>query len=243
MLSVLFLVGMAFAFLLPELSIGGHDAAAFPNPGSTGGLLGRKRALTEGGIRVVGLVEYPELVKANRLEAEYPVSSMDLLPTLRELVGAPPDPLGLVVDGESLVPYLRGAVAKRATPIGHLSDFAWVTRAPECGVGTGVACTTCSDRAQQAPPSYTPDSFAPPFGQPQLAWTEGPLKLFGCSVQPKDWRFSLYDVVADEGEATDLWKTMGATVGDAMFKRMLAWHASIRASVANETGCHIGRAA
>ena len=224
----------------PELSTGGHDATAFPNPGSTGGLLGRKRALTEGGIRVVGLVEYPALVTANRVETEYATSSMDLLPTLRELVGAPPEPLGLVVDGESLVPYLRGATANRSKPIGHLSDFAWITGAPECGNGTGVACLACSDRARQAPPSYVPATFTPPFGQLQVAWTEGRLKLFGCHASPNDWRFGLFDVVADRGEAADLWPALGATVGDAMFTRMLAWHASVRASVANETGCTVG---
>ena len=95
----------------PELNYGGHDCVPFPNPGSTGvagtrrernipqchtelsrlrhvhagGLVGRKRALTEGGIRVPGIVEYPRLVKTNRVDAGgYPVSTMDLLPTLRK---------------------------------------------------------------------------------------------------------------------------------------------------------------
>ena len=69
----------------PELSLGGHDCVSFPNPGSTGGLTGRKRALTEGGIRVPGIIEYPRLVKSNRVDSgSYPVSTMDILPTLRK---------------------------------------------------------------------------------------------------------------------------------------------------------------
>jgi arylsulfatase A-like enzyme len=48
-------------------------------------LTGRKRALTEGGIRVPGIIEYPRLIKSNRVDSgAYPVSTMDLLPTLRE---------------------------------------------------------------------------------------------------------------------------------------------------------------
>ena len=47
----------------PEVDpAGGQGTAAFPNPGLTGGLAGRKRALLEGGVRVPGVVEAPWLV-------------------------------------------------------------------------------------------------------------------------------------------------------------------------------------
>lgn len=225
----------------PENSIGGHDCVAFPNPGSTGGLTGRKRSLTEGGIRVPGVIEYPALVAGPRVaSADYPVSTMDVLPTLRELAGGPPDPVGFPVDGASLVPLLAGAAGNRTTAIGHLSSQPWVTAAPECA---GAACRTCGDRPQHAPPPSFNASFATPFNQPQFAWTEGRLKLFACNPPkaPGSWRFSLYDVAGDRGEASDLWPALGATIGDAMFVRAAAWMASIRRSVADETRCTVGK--
>jgi hypothetical protein len=226
----------------PEVNTGGHDCTMFPNPGSTGGLTGRKRALTEGGIRVPGVLEYPRLVKANVVEpGHFPASTMDLLPTFRDLSGAPPDPAGLVIDGDSLVPFLSGAAPNRTTPIGHLSDFVWVTAPPECA--GGAACMTCGARNTHTPPPSFNASFATPFDQDQFAWTEGPLKLFACNPPEAkgSWRFSLYDVVADRGEANDLWPSLGASVGDAMFRRASAWMASVRASVANETRCTLGK--
>lgn len=38
---------------------GGQGTGSFHNPGRTAGLRGRKRDVTEGGTRVIGLVEYP----------------------------------------------------------------------------------------------------------------------------------------------------------------------------------------
>lgn len=46
----------------PENNVGGHDAAPCFNPGLSGGLVGRKRALTEGGIRSPSVVSFPPLV-------------------------------------------------------------------------------------------------------------------------------------------------------------------------------------
>ncbi len=47
---------------------GGQGTPNFLNPGRTGGLRGRKRDVTEGGTRVIGLVEYPPAVVRNRRE-------------------------------------------------------------------------------------------------------------------------------------------------------------------------------
>ena len=55
-------------------------------PGETNGLRGRKRDLTEGGIRVPGLLEWPDRIKAHR-EISTPVVSSDLMPTFLKLVG------------------------------------------------------------------------------------------------------------------------------------------------------------
>ncbi len=54
----------------PEVdNTAGHGTANFTSPGSSGGLTGRKRALTEGGFRVPGVVEFPRLIKENKVNS------------------------------------------------------------------------------------------------------------------------------------------------------------------------------
>jgi arylsulfatase A len=70
-----------------------------------------KGYLYEGGIRVPLLVTWPGVTRPGSVSA-VPVSGQDLYPTIREIAGVPPNP-GQVVDGESLVPLLRGTGAGR----------------------------------------------------------------------------------------------------------------------------------
>ena len=79
-------------------------AGAFFNPGRTSGLKGRKRDLSEGGIREIGLVEAPWLVRRNGEEASFPFATMDLMPTVLDLLGMASFQ-GRPLDGASLVPY------------------------------------------------------------------------------------------------------------------------------------------
>jgi arylsulfatase A len=81
--------------------------------GSPGGLRGMKLHLTEGGIRVAGILSWPGKVKPGR--SAVPVCNVDLLPTFCELAGVkrPDAPL----DGTSLVPLLGGKPVGRAVPL------------------------------------------------------------------------------------------------------------------------------
>ena len=51
-----------------------------------GGLRGRKRDATEGGTREIGLIEYPPAVKANRVEKQFPVITMDVMATVLDVL-------------------------------------------------------------------------------------------------------------------------------------------------------------
>ncbi len=203
------------------------------------------------------------------MEMNYPISTMDVLPTLIELAGNPSDPVGWPIDGHSLVPYLTGAETVRIKPIGHLSASPWKVVDPEVPFDN---ITSCEDRPVQTPPSF-PADFDTPFSQEQFSWTEGNLKLFACTPKRSSgsWTFSLYvfsleglvfisftvnernwftyctyltlpryDVVADMFERNDLWTTLGATTGDAMFQRALVWMESVENSVKFETQCTLG---
>ncbi len=84
--------------------------------GTTGGLRAMKLHIYEGGIRVPGIIHWPAKIKAARTDST-PVSAVDLLPTLRELVGA--SSAGApAVDGTSLLGWLdSGERLERQTPL------------------------------------------------------------------------------------------------------------------------------
>ena len=93
----------------PEVNpAGGQSTGNFENPGLTGGLRGRKRDATEGGTREIGLIEYPPAVKANRVEKQFPVITMDVMATVLDVLGMDSFE-GRPLDGMSLLPILRGA--------------------------------------------------------------------------------------------------------------------------------------
>ena len=55
-------------------------------PGHTYGLAGRKRSLTEGGIRMPTLLEWPAVIKSNH-NSSFPGVSNDLFPTIIDILG------------------------------------------------------------------------------------------------------------------------------------------------------------
>lgn len=80
------------------------NGPAEKSPGSTAGLRGRKGTLYEGGIRVPGIVEWPNVIKRNSV-SDYPVISSDFFPTIVEVLGlrnALPK-----MDGSSILPVLQ----------------------------------------------------------------------------------------------------------------------------------------
>ncbi len=75
---------------------------------------GQKSTMYEGGIRVPGIIEWPQGITKPMISKVNTVTS-DMLPTICEIVGLPvPDrPL----DGISLKPLIEGKMQQRATPI------------------------------------------------------------------------------------------------------------------------------
>jgi len=87
---------------------GGRDH----EPHAMAGLKGAKGSLHEGGIRVPGLIEWPENVKAQT--TEFPTSTMDVMPTIVDLLDLPKDSMLDVIDGESIVPLFKGDTPTRS---------------------------------------------------------------------------------------------------------------------------------
>ncbi len=101
---------------LDELDLAGNTIVFFfsDNGGVKGitsnePLRGGKGMLYEGGIREPMVVRWPGVVKPGTT-CETPVIGVDLFPTLLEMTGAR-KPAGKLLDGESIVPLLKGAKA------------------------------------------------------------------------------------------------------------------------------------
>ncbi len=84
--------------------------------GSTRGLRGRKHSLFEGGIRVPGLLEWPDRVKPGRATS-IPCSTCDYLPTVLDILGAPTEYQREPIDGISLATLIDGKMTERSRPI------------------------------------------------------------------------------------------------------------------------------
>eukprot|EP01060_Flectonema_neradi_P032667 TRINITY_DN523_c0_g1_i13.p1 TRINITY_DN523_c0_g1~~TRINITY_DN523_c0_g1_i13.p1 ORF type:complete len:569 (+),score=122.32 TRINITY_DN523_c0_g1_i13:61-1767(+) len=215
---------------------GQGTSKGFPNPGRTDGLRGRKRDTSEGGIREIGIVEYPPVIKANRVEETFPIATMDLLPTVLDLLGKSSYE-GRALDGTSLIPHLSGKQDERPQEAGLGWHGVFVygdTRGPN---GT-IPCPSTS--ASQSL-GDVPANFTTVGNQPQFAWAEGNhMKMFGCHPKgTKTWNFFLYNLTSDRAETTDLWEAQ-RDFAKAMFGRFEAWQQSVWASQGpDELGCNI----
>ena len=87
--------------------------------GSTKGLSGYKLSVKEGGIRVPGLLVWPEEVR-EPFTITAPCVTSDYFPTILDALGIP-SPDDRIYDGISLLPLLRGERRTRESPIGFLN--------------------------------------------------------------------------------------------------------------------------
>ncbi|QDV53638.1 sulfatase family protein [Gimesia fumaroli] len=96
-------------------------------PGSAGPFRGRKRDLTEGGIRVPALVEWPGKITPGT-ETSFPMVTSDYLPTILA-AAVLPVPEKRPLDGINLLPVVQQNLKERTEPIGFQfqNKAAWMT--------------------------------------------------------------------------------------------------------------------
>ncbi|MFC1652213.1 sulfatase-like hydrolase/transferase [Planctomycetota bacterium] len=85
------------------------------DPDACGHLRGHKGSVFEGGIRVPGIIEWPGRIKPNI--TDFPTSTMDIMPTIVDLLDLPEDSMLSVRDGESVLALFDAGIAKRTHPI------------------------------------------------------------------------------------------------------------------------------
>jgi arylsulfatase A-like enzyme len=85
------------------------------DPHACAHLRGHKGSVFEGGIRVPAIVEWPGRIKPRM--TDFPASTMDIMPTICDLLNLPEDSQLAVRDGESLMTLFQGGMPKREHPI------------------------------------------------------------------------------------------------------------------------------
>jgi arylsulfatase A-like enzyme len=104
--------------------------------GTAGKLKGHKFSLYEGGIRVPGIVTWPQEIEGGQV-VDDPAAAMDVLPTVLEAAGG--DPGAYETDGVDLLPWLTGEeAAPERTLFWEMNDQTAVRRGPWKLVLNGV---------------------------------------------------------------------------------------------------------
>jgi arylsulfatase A-like enzyme len=85
------------------------------DPDAVGNLKGHKGELFEGGIRVPAIIEWPGRIAPTI--TDFPASTMDIMPTIVDLLGLPKNSQLAVRDGESIATIFKGKTPKRKHPI------------------------------------------------------------------------------------------------------------------------------
>jgi arylsulfatase A-like enzyme len=89
--------------------------------GESGPFRGRKGSLYEGGVRVPGIITWPEHIASHR-ETDVACTSCDYFTTILDILGYElPKEKQRPYDGISLLPLIRGELTERSRPIGFQS--------------------------------------------------------------------------------------------------------------------------
>ena len=85
------------------------------SPDTVGGLRGYKGSVWEGGLRVPGIIEWPSAIEPRI--TDYPASTMDIFPTIADILYLPESVQLKPTDGISLSPIFNAEPGKRKEPI------------------------------------------------------------------------------------------------------------------------------
>ena len=85
------------------------------SPSTVGGLKGQKGDIWEGGIRVPSIIEWPSVIKSRI--STYPSSTMDIFPTIVDILNLSDSTMLMPLDGESLFPLFNSKLEKRKNKI------------------------------------------------------------------------------------------------------------------------------
>ena len=94
-----------------KVGLGGYYSV-----GESGGLIGQKRSLYAGGVRVPFVVRWPGIVPSGKVDRTSVLTAVDLLPTFLEAAGVAL-PEGFVPDGQSAFSAFKGEPKRCSVPV------------------------------------------------------------------------------------------------------------------------------
>ncbi len=209
-------------------------------PGSSGGLRDRKNTLYEGGIRVPAIIEWPAKISKPRTTS-IPCNTVDIYPTLLDIVGVRVDGQPQPLDGVSLAPLLAGKMKQRPKPMGFWANFSRgqgvrshalleiLAESQAAGKDDLPLMNDAANRESRAVGQL--QVFAQQGLVGQAAWIDGDFKLHRRR-QAKTGKvtYELYDLHTDPAEANNIAGQMPKRV-EAMKKGLEAWQRSVIRSV------------
>jgi arylsulfatase A len=178
--------------------------------GSTGGFRGLKGELYEGGIRVPGIIRWPDVIKPGIVSSE-PVGGVDVLPTLCELAAIAP-PSDRTLDGTSIASLLHGGALQRTKPL--YWQFIWSGSKPQVALRQGKWKLLA---ALEGP--------RPGEGKRSTDITQDQMTYLKTAALTG---FELYDLEQDPRETTDVSRAQPTVLAELKAKLETA-HASVRA--------------
>lgn len=97
------------------------------SPETVGGLRGFKGSVFEGGLRVPCVIEWPAVIAQSRVTT-FPASTLDIFPTIAEIVGLADSVLLTPYDGTSIRAVFNHEISSRSKPIPfrHTGRAAWI---------------------------------------------------------------------------------------------------------------------
>ncbi len=174
--------------------------------GSTGGLSGKKGSLWEGGLRVPAIIEWPARIKSP-VQSSIPCCTVDIYPTLLDIVGAKVERQPKPLDGISLLPLIKGSMKSRSKPLGF-----WVY--PERGQGVKSAQILeelAKEQAGGAPSTVSeddPGKITRQYPEDELpghaAWLDNDYKLHRIPDKKGQVSYQLFNLAKDPQEKKDL---------------------------------------
>ncbi len=199
----------------------------------TSPLRGQKAKHYEGGVRVPGVIEWPERISKPSISDVNTVTS-DMLPTLCELVGVPMPKRPL--DGISLISLIDGEMTERPQPIGFWSfDLGRAKTGKPWIAADKQEGTTPLVKLMNDKPTRTFTNFHHPeitdkdYGGIRVL-LDNRFKLIATSRNGKIAK-ELYDVRQDPAETTDLVASKQQVVKE-MSEQLRDWQESVLHSLA-----------
>ncbi len=173
-------------------------------PNSMAGLSGKKGKLLEGGIRVPGIIEWPAVIRENRI-TQVPANTVDIYPTILELSGVKQPAGQPILDGVSLAELIHGRNFTRQKPMGFWSYPArgramharqlleQLRNAQQSG------SLPAAEKAGFVDKQYPTDQFPGPS-----AWISGQWKLHRETSNKGTKAYRLFNLAEDMKEEHDL---------------------------------------